>query len=110
MKNDAKYKYEVERHCENGGKVEVSRKEINEWTIATDPGWNWHRYDYRIAKEPVELLYEWIVEYNDEEGFFILDELQSEFGMSERDYYAKYKTGRCFNPETKELGSCVAYK
>ena len=101
-------KIEVMKHYESGGNIDfrpTSKLDINKWEECLCPLWNWHSYEYRIKPKSVELLYEWWYISNIDGRIFTTTHLQSE---KEANYnfntYVHGKTGRWFNPETKEFG------
>jgi hypothetical protein len=49
---------DVITHHKNGGKVEWSYREQNEWNDAEDPCWDFYSCDYRAKPEPVILWLE----------------------------------------------------
>lgn len=94
------------KHYESGGEVEFKNKVRGGWFVDASPSWNWSTYDYRIKPKPVELLYEWWYTTPNSPRVFLgvslytKEEAESQFMRVDR--YGK--TGRWFNPETKEFG------
>ena len=102
-----KEKIEVMQHFDNGGEIEFRYRSIisANWIGLEQqkPAWNWHDNDYRIKPKPVELLYEWW--YISENTKLIVNQiLLSETEILKRTFLEHGKTGRFFNPETKEFG------
>ena len=99
-------KIKVMQHFEQGGEVEFKRrinKFENNWQENEHPYWDWATFDYRIKPKPVELLYEWWYQYPDKTtivGVSLMTEKEALERLS-KDSYGK--TGRAFNPETKEF-------
>ena len=46
------------QHFNNGGEVEY--KGSSGWMEATSPGWNWEKYNYRIAEEQKPEHIDWM--------------------------------------------------
>ena len=98
---------EVMKHFENGGEVEFWSTDTKTWIDAEPPRWNWGSCKYRKKPKPVELLYEhW---YNLGGQLYVDDRLRTN---PEAQHYflvkntMEYgKTGRWFNPKTKEFGT-----
>ena len=96
-------KIKVMQHFEQGGEVDIRLNA--EWQPCIYPVWDWSRYSYRIKPKPVELLYEWWYISNIDGRIFTTTHLQSEKEANYNfDTYVHGKTGRWFNPETKEFG------
>ena len=98
------------QHFEDGGDIELDNGDDRWGDLDRDPDgdiepiWNWRTLTYRIKKKPVELLYEWWIEKNNH--VITVDTLGTEKSVER--YWSGHKsygkTGRWFNPETKEFG------
>lgn len=102
-------KIEVMKHYESGGDVEWAALEHPDefkYHEGVEPVWNWQEYVYRIKPKPVELLYEWwyITQSGSNMQFGSSIETEESAKIGYRDMKSYGKTGRYFNPETKEFG------
>lgn len=86
----------------------IQRSEISsivETWADTNPTWNWLRYNYRVKPKKVEMLYEWWYKMSIDPSFSISTYLKTESKAYDSYHHGLYgKTGRYFNPETKEFG------
>ena len=99
------------QHFEDGGEVEYKEwcNSTSQWHLVetNEPIWSWARCDYRIKPKPVELVFEWCYEIWG--GPYIDNKMRTEKAALEHytieNTIPSYrKTGRYFNPETKEFG------
>ncbi len=99
-------KISVMQHHDDDGEVEYESKGVGNWGDISDPGWDWVMFSYR--KKIRKILYEWV--YETSSGLTIVSDTMTR----EADVYqyigganviSHKKTGRWYNPTTKEFGN-----
>ena len=107
---NTKEKIKVMQHFEDGGEVEYKEwcNSTSQWHLVetNEPIWSWARCDYSIKPKKVELWYEWITQKDNQyvvcvHSEFITEDLARKMFKGNE---TLEKTGRYFNPVTKEFG------
>ena len=54
----------VMEHFKNGGTIECTEIDFDDWEIAKHPCWNWMDYNYRIKEEPKQkvIIEKWLMQ------------------------------------------------
>ena len=67
-------KIKVMQHYADGGVVECTESDYDEWVVADNPCWDWFDYDYRI-KEPKQkvTIEKWLCRDSNQEEFVIYE-------------------------------------
>lgn len=105
-KEEIRRRAEVELFFADGGEIDFKELDFlsGKWERAFNPKFYWGKFKYRKRVELKPLLFEW---YTVKEGqVWIWREPLTEDQAAEKwDHYDEYgKTGRCYNPNTKEFG------
>lgn len=99
-------KMAVIQHWIDGGRIEIQIEGTTLWEECTDefPTWNWGPCDYRIMLEASDMLYEWWILHDNGDlstpNTFHTEAWTVRWGG----HPAFGKTGRYFNPDSKEFG------
>ena len=72
----------VMQHYENGGEVEASYKNKQDWLGVGSPSWDWDKFDYRIKGQKVTIE-KWLLEDTSSGEYLIME-------SSDVDLYLKY--------------------
>ena len=83
----------VMEHYDNGGDVEASYKNKQDWLGVGSPSWDWDKFDYRIKGQKVTIE-KWMC--RDKDGNFIVIEISP---IDEFEHYEKVKLIKSYEVE-----------